>query len=154
MTATALSLKQAAEQTGKSKSTIFRACKAGRVSYSRGEDGTFAIEAAELFRVFPPLSGTQRDDAVQDTPDGAPCNAPATPENDGMSKALQAQIEALREMLDDKNRQIEDLRTDRDRWAAQAERLALPAPESGAGERDATEPLTRGLWGRWRRRAA
>lgn len=152
MSATSLSLKQAAEETGKSKSTIFRACKSGRVSYAREEDGTFAIEAAELFRVFPPLSGAQRDDAVQDAPDDAVRNAPATAENNGMSKALQTQIEALREMLDDKNRQIEDLRTDRDRWAAQAERLALPAPGSGGGA--TTEPHARGLWGRWRRRVA
>ncbi|WP_217847059.1 hypothetical protein [Paracoccus marcusii] len=48
-----LSLSQAAKATGRSKSTIGRAIKAGRLSAIRNDDETFSIDPAELFRVFP-----------------------------------------------------------------------------------------------------
>jgi hypothetical protein len=48
-----LSLSQAARLTGRSKSTIGRAIKSGRLSASRNEDGTFGINPAELLRAFP-----------------------------------------------------------------------------------------------------
>jgi hypothetical protein len=44
---------QAAKATGKSKSTIFRAIKSGRISASRDENGDFDIDPSELHRVFP-----------------------------------------------------------------------------------------------------
>ena len=50
-----LSLLEAAEQTGPSKGTIWRAIKSGRMSVTRLEDGGFAIDPAELFRAFQPL---------------------------------------------------------------------------------------------------
>lgn len=48
-----LSLSQAARLTGRSKSTIGRAIKSGRMSATRNEDGTFGINPAELLRAFP-----------------------------------------------------------------------------------------------------
>lgn len=48
-----LSLSQASRLTGRSKSTIGRAIKSGRLSATRNEDGTFGINPAELLRVFP-----------------------------------------------------------------------------------------------------
>ena len=51
---TSLSLREAAEAAGTSKSTIWRAVKSGRMSAARGGDGGFAIDPAELFRAFPP----------------------------------------------------------------------------------------------------
>ena len=50
---TMLSLSEAAKTAGVSKSTIWRACKAGRVSFKRTDTGEFQIDAAELHRVFP-----------------------------------------------------------------------------------------------------
>ena len=50
---TMLSLSEAAKTAGVSKSTIWRACKAGRVSFKRNETGEFQIDAAELHRIFP-----------------------------------------------------------------------------------------------------
>ena len=49
-----LSLREAAEQAGSSKGTIWRAIKSGRMSVTRLDDGGFAINPAELFRVFQP----------------------------------------------------------------------------------------------------
>lgn len=53
-----LTLSQAAKLAGKSKSTLNRAVKSGRLSASRNADGTFSIDPSELLRVFP-------SDAVQ-----------------------------------------------------------------------------------------
>ncbi len=49
-----LCLREAAEQAGTSKRTIWRAIRAGRMSATPTDDGGFAIELAELFRAFPP----------------------------------------------------------------------------------------------------
>lgn len=48
-----LSLADAAKRSGKSKSTLTRAIKSGRLSAVRRADGTFAIDPSELFRVYP-----------------------------------------------------------------------------------------------------
>lgn len=45
-------LRQAAEWSGKSKSTIQRALKKGDLSGGRNKDGSYAIDASELSRVF------------------------------------------------------------------------------------------------------
>jgi hypothetical protein len=47
----------AAIATGKSKTTIHRAIKSGKLSAVRREDGTFEIDPAELHRVFEPVTG-------------------------------------------------------------------------------------------------
>src|SRR5438874_12610583 len=48
-------LGMAARATGLSKSTVYRAIKAGRISASRTDSGDYAIDPAELHRVFPPV---------------------------------------------------------------------------------------------------
>lgn len=45
-------LRQAAEWSGKSKSTIQRAIKKGSLSAVRNSDGSYSIDASELSRVF------------------------------------------------------------------------------------------------------
>lgn len=50
------SISAAAKATGKGKSTIHRAIQSGKLSASRLDDGTFEIDASELFRVFEPIS--------------------------------------------------------------------------------------------------
>jgi len=47
-----LTLTDAAEQTGKSKSTLNRAIKSGKLSASKNEYGDYRVDAAELFRVY------------------------------------------------------------------------------------------------------
>ena len=48
----AYTLTEAATATGVSRSTIFRAIKAGRISATRTEGGNFSIDPAELHRSF------------------------------------------------------------------------------------------------------
>ena len=54
-----LSLSQASKLTGKSKSTINRAIKTGKLSAARHEDGSYSIDPAELSRALDvePLEG-------------------------------------------------------------------------------------------------
>ena len=47
-----LSLGEAAEKAGTSKVDIWRAIREGRLSAQRTDDGGFAVDPAELFRVF------------------------------------------------------------------------------------------------------
>ena len=108
-------LGQAAKATGISKMTIQRALKAGRISGEKDETGAYSLDPSEVHRVFP--LATERDrlrDVAQgrDSPDVALQVATAR---------LEAENTSLKVML-------EDMRTERDRWHAQAERLALVSP--------------------------
>jgi|TARA_R110000796_G_scaffold36347_1_gene92647 chromosome segregation ATPase len=66
------SLSEAAKATGKNKTTIQRAIKSGKISASKGENGSYDIDPSELHRVFPPhvahriAQHGKRNDAQQD----------------------------------------------------------------------------------------
>lgn len=127
-----LSLREAAEQCGVSKSTVFRAIRAGRLSAPRNDLGEFEIDPAELFRVYPPK--TAESDACADARDvpahaethsaGREAPDPDTVELRIRNAALEAELRGLREMA-------EELRRARDQWQQQAERasLSLAAPK-------------------------
>lgn len=102
-----LSLSQAAKLTGKSKSTINRAIKTGKLSATRHEDGTYSIDPAELARAFDvePLEGARRRDVEPD------------------ETRLLERITALETMLNREREISADLKEDRDRWRQQATAL-------------------------------
>lgn len=114
-----LSLSQAAKQTGKSKSTINRAIKTGKLSATRHEDGSYSIEPAELSRAFDmePLEGAKRSSAE---PDGT---------------RLLERIEALETMLSREREISADLKEDRDRWRHQATALLTDQRSSTTASR-------------------
>jgi hypothetical protein len=140
-----LTLSEAARRVGRNKGSLSKAIAAGRLSALRcPETNSFKIDPAELHRYAETLqvvrtnavshSAGQRNE-TRDLP-------PATP----ATELLEARIADLKTMLDelkaDRERQIQDLRQDRDRWqtesdrwrgqAEQALRLALPKPEPRA----------------------
>lgn len=86
-----LSLAQAATLTGKSKSTLTRAIKSGRMSAVRRADGTFGLDPAELLRVYP--------DAVRGASDGASRNGDPVASDAAQQAAQQSEISALRDDL-------------------------------------------------------
>jgi hypothetical protein len=73
------SLAQAAKATGKSKPTIMRAIKAGKVSAMRRDDGSYQIDPAELHRVYP-VPGDEGGTMKQFVPLNGAGTYPATPE--------------------------------------------------------------------------
>lgn len=108
-------LGEAAKATGKSKATISKAIKSGRISASKDDTGTFRIDPSELHRVYPP------------TPSGKQLYTPNETETNineaGGFRELKARLEAAQERLADKDAMIADLREDRDRWRQQATAL-------------------------------
>lgn len=108
-------LGEAAKATGKSKATISKAIKSGRISASKDETGTFHIDPSELYRVYPPTVSSEHKET--------PVNTPVKADIDGTIRELQARLEAAHERLSDKEAVIADLREDRDRWRHQATAL-------------------------------
>lgn len=106
-----LSLTQAAKEVGKSKPTISKAIKTGRLSAKKVGVG-YEIDAAELFRVYPKT--TQNEPAKETT-------------STGEVNLLGLEVKMLREQLDRERDTVDDLRKRLDR----AERLIedqRPAP--------------------------
>jgi excisionase family DNA binding protein len=146
---TTLSLREAAEQAGVSKSTVFRAIQSGRMSAPRTDDGGFAIDPAELFRVYPPKSAAERVASHSKGHDA--------PDSDTVALLirnvqLEAELNGLRAMA-------EELRRSRDKWEEQAERLVRqlappvivpPSPASTvpsvSNVRTNSGPAPRGWW--------
>ena len=138
-----LSLAQAATLTGKSKSTLTRAIKSGRMSAVRRADGTFGLDPSELLRVYP--------DAVRGASDGASRNGDPVAPDAAQQAAQQSEISALRDDLaaarqaaavaDAERRAFEALADERARALEAAERnLAdlrrlLPAPSGSSSAR-------------------
>lgn len=108
-------LGEAAKATGKSKSTISKAIKSGRISAKKGETGAFAIDPSELHRVYPATVEGEQDRTLQ--------TLKVNSRDDGLIRELQARLEATQERLTDKEAVISDLREDRDRWRQQATAL-------------------------------
>jgi hypothetical protein len=104
-----LTLADAAKTAGVAKSTIWRAIKSGRISASKTVMGSYQVDAAELFRVFPPLP---KNDTTKQV---------ATGIEQAETAAHQAQIAALKDISGLLREQLEDLRKDRDAWRGQAE---------------------------------
>ncbi len=110
-----LTLGLAAKATGKQKSTILDAIRAGRLSATRNDLQQWQIDPAELFRVYPAQHVIERQE---------------TPEQQTEHPASFVQmLEKEREERERERRQLEsqidDLKADRDRWQQQAERITL-----------------------------
>jgi excisionase family DNA binding protein len=108
-------LGEAAKATGKSKATISKAIKSGRISAHKPETGTFHIDPSELHRVYPPTPSSE----LEETPENATTRADIA----GTIRELQARLESAHERLSDKETVIADLKEDRDRWRQQATAL-------------------------------
>jgi hypothetical protein len=154
---TTFGLRQAAQQAGTSKSTILRAIQTGRLSAARLEDGGYAIDPAELFRVYPPKASTDADQQADhsmghDAPSPQPFDATElrirNAQLEAEIKALRTILEAEKQRLDDERQRAADIKAERDRWAQQAERLAIAPPLTTA----VVDEPQRGWW-RFRRRA-
>lgn len=123
------SLAQAAKAAGKSKPTLARAIKAGRLSAIRGDDGSYTIDPSELVRVFP-LTGDIPGTVKQSVPHNGAGTYPAT--------TAPGEMEGLRLLLSEREETIRDLRARLD--AEAEERRKLTAILTGP---------RRSWWRRW-----
>lgn len=102
---TKLTLNKAAKTAGVAKSTLLDAIKNNRMSAPKNDKGHYAIDPAELFRVFPRPSENQSEEPK-----------PTPQETTQETKGLEREVELLREMLD-------ETRADRDQWRTQAQKV-------------------------------
>lgn len=120
-----LSASKAAKETGKSIPTITRAIKSGKLSAEKQPDGGYLIDAAELFRVFDPVTSEGNE-----TPSMLGIETPLS------DRALQGELETLRERLRmteaerDRERlqltdQIDDLRRRLDDESSERRKLTM-----------------------------
>lgn len=150
------SVSRAARETGLSKSTISRAIKSGRISAAKQSDGSYLIEPAELFRVYPrnvaqPSSGA-RHEAVRNPLE----NASATLSNEiELLKLKLAMTEELlaQERENSKHQQetVQDLRKRLDAATDKVLALAQPTqPNPDAPHAAARNPRKRRFWWSWK----
>ena len=140
-----ITLTEATEKTGKSKSTLTRAINSGKLSATRSDDGkTYQVEESELARVFP-LTNVNHD-----SPDDSPSvNQPESVPASAQLELVQDQIEEIKRIhrreVERMEAQIDDLRQDRDDWKTQASNQTLllkhcllytsPSPRDQRGSR-------------------
>jgi hypothetical protein len=126
-----IGLAEAARLTGRNQSTIHRAMKAGRLSYTVDTAGVRQVDTAELDRVFD-LSSRKNGAAV------------AQPVQSNGAHA--AELAALQRLLDDRDATIADLRRRLDLEAEERRRLTAVLTD----RRDGDSHIGRRPW--WRRR--
>jgi hypothetical protein len=121
----------AARATGLSKSTIHRAIKAGRVSAGRSDTGDYAIDPAELHRVFAPVDATAARSGNGST--WRAVNQTEAVEMALKNARLEAEIAASALVAELLRLQLDETRQDLNHWRGQAQRLvALPPPTPGS----------------------
>lgn len=107
---TFFTLGEAAKHVGKSKATLSNAIKTGRLSvYEKTESG-YRIDAAELYRVFPPNRSLNGETEQSRTPE---TKHPNTEQPLGLLievAELRVKLESAAQRITDKERVIEDLR--------------------------------------------
>lgn len=125
-----LTLNQAAKETGRSKSTIFKALSSGKLSYVEKTPAGYKIDPSELFRAFP-MDGkvnTMNTESEQSR----------TVENTLENDFLRRENELLRQ-------QIEREREQADHWRNQATMLLTHQPQQVQPE-PVTKPEVSLLW--------
>ena len=111
-------LGQAAIAVGKSKATISKAIKNGKISADKQANGSYRIEPSELHRVYPPTLSTVEPQRTE-TPNSTIVNLRETIE-------LEVELKAARQ-------RIIDLEEDRDQWRQQANRLLTHSEQAKRG---------------------
>lgn len=152
------SVSRAARETGLSKSTISRAIKSGRISATRQHDGSYHIEPAELFRVYPRGVAQPSSDARHDASRNAHEEAPASSSNEvELLKLKLAMTEELllQERENSKRQQetVQDLRKRLDAATDKVLALAQPPQPASDAPLDAVRNPQKGRrWWSWRQR--
>jgi hypothetical protein len=111
-------LGDAAKAVGKSKTTVHRAIKSGKISARKLDNGSYAIDPSELHRVFSPVTHA--------TPP-SPLHGNSKEHQGNTVETLRIQLELLEKERERERSLLQetivDLREDRDKWRQQATAL-------------------------------
>jgi hypothetical protein len=133
-----LSLAQAAKAAGKSKQTLVRWIKSGKLSATRNDDGSYEIDPAELARISHGPGVTAGPMLQHGPPNGA---GPGPMQSAG-------EVEGLHMLLREREETIRDLRRRLD--VADEERRRLTAVLADQRAAPAPQPAPARRWWRWR----
>ena len=111
-------LGQAAIAVGKSKATISKAIKSGKISADKQANGSYKIDPSELHRVYPPTLSTVDTERIE-PPSSTVVNLRETIE-------LEVKLKAAEQ-------RIIDLEEDREHWRQQANRLLTHTQQAKQG---------------------
>ena len=114
-------LGQAARATGKSKTTIQRAIRSGKISAEKTVNGAWEIEPSEVHRVYPEVSPV----TVAPMENGEIRDSSLQQELHHELALRDEQLASARKEIAHLAAQVEDLRTDRNAWRAEAQRKRL-----------------------------
>lgn len=135
-----VNLSEAVRLIKPSKSKLYRDIEAGVITKKIDDQGKPYIDTSELIRVY----GQLKDDTPRDSSKRDTLEQFGTPETHPDFIRLQVELEAARDKLTSQSEQIEDLRTQRDKWQQQAERLLLAAPVPTPDQTQATDAAKEG----------
>lgn len=126
-------LGQAAKAPGKQKSTILDSIRKGRISAIKDDLGRYAIDPAELHRVYPPNTNNVRTEREETQP------------NPHYNTLLEEKIKFLEREITRLERTEADLREDRDHWREEATQIRRMLTDQSAEKVATAEP---GFWKR------
>lgn len=111
---------RAAIMTGRSKSTIQRAMKAGRLSFEVDDEGQKLIDVSELERVFGPITEQEENTSL------ATVKAEIKRAHDLLEmERLKMRVHSLEDQLHITQVQLDDVKEQRDQWQKQAQQVLL-----------------------------
>ena len=109
------SLTQAAQATGLTRQGVLAAIKRGTISGSKNEHGQWTIDAAELHRIYPPVTIDSNANTLVDS-DTTPNNTLSTQ----AINTLQQRLAVTEALLQEARGQVDELKADREAWKQQA----------------------------------
>ena len=123
----------AAQATGKGKTTIHTAIKTGKLSATRNENGSYEIDASELFRVYDPIKNVFEEQHSEQsrTPDG--------------TEILNKEIESLKQKLERERFFVAELSKRLDDETSERKKLTLLLTHQ-TEMKEAKEKKTGNLW--------
>ena len=109
-------LAQAAKATGLTKTAIQKAIKKGRVSANRDDLGRYAIDPAELHRVYPVVD----NHAVESERKETSVNGQVVTFEHLRIRELETQLAMKNQLFEIKDQLFEQVKAERDHWRQQA----------------------------------
>ena len=125
-------LGEAAIATGKSKSTLSKAIKAGKITAFKNDNGAFEIEPSELHRLYPPAPLAIEENTSESIDSEQNATPDSTPKNTSNIEVLEAKLQMANERIEELKADKEKLEVDKEQWRQQATNL-LAAPQDKRG---------------------
>lgn len=107
-----LTLAEAANETGLTRSAIFKSIKSGKLSASKDGQGHFQIDPAELFRVYKPFNKETSTSKQQETA-----------KETGETRELRTRLDMMSQLVRQVEGERDDLRRRLDEEAAERRKL-------------------------------